>query len=144
MLLDENLPTSTLYFKFSNPQEKLGSNLTFLILALHHCKLFSISFSKIKIEGLYSTPFFSFKKVLQRKKLRFLLPFTRLSFDQNVQKVSLSYFVVCFIFSDFWSVIKMHNLFMFSLFISSVYHKNLVSPGEYLALIFIIAHLRHL
>ena len=60
-------------------------------------------------------------------------------FRQNLHKVCLSYFVVCFVYSDFWSVIKMQNSFTFSLFISTVSqifdvrYWSLVPPGEHLA-----------
>ena len=61
-----------------------------------------ISSSKyIRVLGLYATSFFFFTKVLQTKKVRILLLSTRSSFDQNLQKVCLSYFVVCYVFFCF-------------------------------------------
>ena len=57
---------------------------------------------------------------------------------QNLHKVCLSYFVVCFVFSNFWSAIKMQNSFMFSLFrrFRNWFHlryQSLLPPNEYLA-----------
>ena len=60
-----------------------------------------LSWKYVRVAGLYATPFFLFTKVLPRRKDRILLLSTRSSFDQNLDKVYLSYFVVCYVFFPF-------------------------------------------
>ena len=75
------------------------------------------------------------------ENVRHLLCSSRSSFGQNVHKVCLSYFVVCLVFSDFWSAINVQYSFMFSLFILSVSqfifcylrHRSLDPLNEYLS-----------